>query len=154
MRTQWLSLGAALLVSAILLSTTAGNLSAADFVKGINFNGGAVTVEGNSWISHSSALSSGLTFSPAPSVWTSQMTPSPTVNSATSSMLNSAVYSTGNFSFSQSMSNGSYHVYFWVMENYQSNARAFDIRLEGNTVATQIGTMNIPGLSTGRIQQT
>lgn len=133
----------ALLVSAILFSATTGSLSAADFVKGINFNGGAVTVEGNSWISYSSALSSGLSFSPAPSVWTSQMTPSPAVNSATSSMLNSAVYSTGNFSFSQTMSNGSYHVYFWVMENYQNNARAFDIRLEGNTVATQIGTMNL-----------
>lgn len=56
-------------------------------------------------------------------------------------MLNTALWSTSSFRFSQAVGAGTYDVTLWVMENYQSNVRSFDVRLEGSTVASGIGTM-------------
>lgn len=111
------------------------------FVKGINFNGGAVTIEGNAWSSYSSALSSGLSVPSGTNLATTSITPSPAADADTTAMLNTALWSSSTFGFSQSLASGTYDVYFWVMENYQSNVRAFDVRLEGGTVASGIGTM-------------
>ncbi len=131
---------------AVLLQATGGTPPPppADgaFVKGINFNGSAVTIDGNSWTSYAGALASGLSFPSTPNVWTSQIAPVPSVDAAANAMLNSAVWNTGSFSFSQSLSNGAYSVYFWVFENHQSNYRSFDVRLEGATVASSIGTQS------------
>ena len=132
---------------AVLLQATGGTPpppppADGPFVKGINFNGSAVTIEGNAWTSYSSALSSGLSFPSAPRVWTSQIAPIPAVDGATHSMLNSAVWNDSSFSFSQTLPNGTYGVYFWVFENHQSSYRSFDVRLEGSTVASSIGTQS------------
>lgn len=112
------------------------------FVKGINFNGSAATIEGDAWTSHAGALSSGLSFPTAPRVWTSQIAPVPAVDAATNAMLNSAVWNDADFSFSQTLTNGAYSVYFWVLENHQSSYRSFDIRLEGSTAAAAVGTLS------------
>jgi hypothetical protein len=128
---------------AVLLKAVGGDPEPpdADFVKGVNFNGGAVTVEGNLWSSYADALSSGLSFPAAPRVWSSNMAPAPGVDGPTHAMLNSNVWDTQTFGFSQALPSGSYHVSFWVFENHQSNYRSFDIRLEGATAASGVGTL-------------
>lgn len=114
---------------------------AAGFVKGINFNGRAVTIEGNTWSSYEAALSSGLFVPSGTNLATTSITPDPPADPDTTAMLNTALWSTASFRFSQAVGAGTYEVTFWVMENYQSNARAFDVRLEGSTVASAVGTM-------------
>ncbi|HYF00581.1 MAG TPA: DUF5605 domain-containing protein, partial [Planctomycetota bacterium] len=113
-----------------------------NFVKGINFHGSAVTIENNPWSSNAQALASGLSYPAPPNVWTSQIAPVPAVDPDTSAMLNTGIWAQlRNLSFAQTLADGSYDVFFWVLENHQSNFRAFDIRLEGTTVATSVGTM-------------
>lgn len=111
------------------------------FVRGVNFNGGAVTIEGNAWQSYSAALAEGLTVN-APNVTTTTVTPSPAADAATNAMLNTAIWKqAADLQVGQPVSNGTYQVYLWVMENYQSNARSFGVRLEGVTVATGVGNL-------------
>jgi mannan endo-1,4-beta-mannosidase len=116
---------------------------AGTFVKGININGGAVTIAGNSWLSYANALSQGLTVTGGlPD--TKTLTPNPAVDSDTAAMLNSLLYSSsdpGTITLAQSIVNGQYQVYLWDMENYQSNSRSFNIRLEGTQVASGIGSL-------------
>ncbi len=116
--------------SSAALSVTTNVSSGPSFVKGINFNGGAVTINGNNWLAESSA---GLTLSTILRASTS-LTPNPAVDSATSNMLNKGIYSGGNFSVDQSLSNGSYSIYVWAIENYISYYRSFNIKLEGTQV--------------------
>jgi len=111
------------------------------FFKGINFNGNAVTIEGNAWQSMTTAQSNGLSvpsFNPA----STSLTPNPAVNTDTNAMLNSAIWKSGSpLAINQTLSNGTYQVYLWVMENYQSNVRKMDVKLEGTQVATNIGQL-------------
>jgi mannan endo-1,4-beta-mannosidase len=111
------------------------------FVKGINFNGNAVTILGKPWLSYSSALSQGLTVSGA-STDSKAVTPNPVVDSATSQMLNTLLYAstdTGSMSLNQTLTNGTYHIYLWTMENWQSNSRQWNLVAEGVQVATGLG---------------
>ena len=111
------------------------------FNKGINFNGNAVTIEGNAWQSMTTAQSNGLSipsFTPA----TTSLTPNPAVNTDTNAMLNSAIWKSGSpLAINQTLSNGTYQVYLWIMENYQSNIRKMDVKLEGSVAATGIGQL-------------
>ena len=125
--------------SSVQVTTQEAGLSA--FVMGINLNGNAVTIEGNAWRSYATALSNGLTVSPTPLTAATALTPSPAADTDTKAMLNSAIYSAGNWTLSQTLTNGTYDVYFWVMENYQANYRSFNLQLEGATVATGIGSL-------------
>ncbi|NOU64565.1 hypothetical protein GC096_11040 [Paenibacillus sp. LMG 31461] len=108
------------------------------FTKGVNFNGGAVTIEGNSWLAQSAAVTSGMTISSVSSA-TNTRTPNPSADVDTASMLHSEIWKGGNISISQTVTNGTYSVFLWVMEDYQNNFRSFDVKLEGavkGTVAT------------------
>ncbi len=123
-------------------ATSAGatvTVTTAGFVLGVNLGGGAVTIEGNAWRSDATARSNGMTTT-APNVASTNVTPSPTTDNATRSMLNSAIWG-GSFSVGQTITNGSYDVYLWVIENYQSNIRRFDVRVEGTTAASGIGNL-------------
>ncbi|QHW33743.1 hypothetical protein GZH47_25045 [Paenibacillus rhizovicinus] len=128
--------------------TVSGSTSSGPaFVKGINLNGAATTIEGNSWISYASALSSGLSVSNATS-WsgTYSFSLNPTPDATTQTMMQSALYRSAppngqGFSLNQTIANGSYQVYLWTIENYQSNFRNEDVKLEGTTVATGIGDL-------------
>jgi PKD repeat protein len=120
------------------------------FVKGINFNGDAVTIEGNKWLSYSDALADGLSFSVVadgesipfdPNLAATSLTPSPSTDSDTSRMLNSVVWSGNSFTINQTLPNGDYQIYLWVIENYLDNFRAFDVNLEGTQVASAIGRL-------------
>jgi hypothetical protein len=116
-------------------TTTSGS---AAFLKGVNINGAAVTIEGNAWQSYSAALASGLTVSAA-NLATNTRTPSPSADSDTTSMLRSELWRTGNVTLNQTVANGDYDVYLWVMEDYQNGFRSFDVKAEGaveGTIAT------------------
>src|ERR687895_859848 len=102
------------------------------FLKGINFNGNAVTIEGNAWQSMSTALSTGLSVPSGYQTAVTSLTPNPSVNSDTAAMLNSAIWrSNAPLTLNQTLSNGTYQVYLWIMENYQNHARKINVKLEG-----------------------
>jgi hypothetical protein len=122
-----------------------GGSSGTTFVRGINFNGNAVTLEGNAWLSYSSALANGLSVS-APELTATSVTPSPATDASTSAMLNSAIWKWGaNLQLGQSLANGDYQVYLWVMENHQSNSRSFRVLLEGVQVDGAVGNLPLGG---------
>jgi hyaluronate lyase len=105
------------------------------FVKGVNFGGSAVTIEGNSWVSQSAALASGMTIT-SNNQATNTVTPSPAVDADTAAMLNSHMWKGANITVAQTLANGNYKVYLWVMEDYQNNYRSFDVKLEGTVKGT------------------
>ena len=117
------------------------------FYKGINLNGPAATVEGNAWLSYTSALASGLTVLNA-NLWAGSytFTASPVADAGTAAILGSAVWrpadtnGTG-FSLLQAVPNGTYQVYVWAIENFNSNYRNMDLKLEGVTVVQGIGDL-------------
>jgi hypothetical protein len=115
-----------------------------NFVKGININGNAVIIEGNPWLSYASALSSGFTQSGGAQD-TKSLTPNPPTDADTASMLNSLLYSSGNLLLSQTITNGNYQVYVWTMENYATNVRNWNLRVEGSVVATGLGLLPLNG---------
>jgi chitodextrinase len=119
-------------------TNSSGGGGTARFVKGINYNGGAVTVEGNTWLAESVA---GIN---APGVlrYAGATVFTPAVDAQTSTMLNSDIYARGTFSITQSLANGTYQIYLWTAENYRTNFRSFHVKLEGNQVTTSpIGLM-------------
>lgn len=122
-------------------NATTPSLPASGFLMGINLNGAAVTIDGHLWKSYATALASGLSFSPAITRAATTVTPSPATTTDTSAMLNSAVYSSSSWTLNQTVTNGNYNVYLWVMENYLSNNRSFNVQLEGVTVAVGIGNL-------------
>lgn len=108
------------------------------FVKGVNFNGGAVRIEGNGWLAEAAAA---LTLSPV-SRHAGNTEFSPPVDSAMKVMLNSDIYSASGFTVSQKLPNGKYQIYLWVAENYRTNFRSFHVKLENVQVTpAPIGAM-------------
>jgi mannan endo-1,4-beta-mannosidase len=118
---------------------------ATTFVKGINVNGGAVTIEGNAWLSYTQALGQGFSQSGG-ATDTKSLTPTPATDAATTSMLNTLLYATtdpGTITLNQTVANGGYQVYVWVMENFQAHSRRFNVNLEGTQVATGVGDLGL-----------
>jgi hypothetical protein len=118
------------------------------FVKGINFGGGGVTIEGNRWLSYQEALSQGLTVSGGVpwSVGTYHFPLSPSPDADTRAMLQSVVYrqnppSGQGFSFSQALPNGTYEFHVWLIENYADRFRDITLRGEGVTLGTGLGSL-------------
>jgi len=135
----------------ILTPGSGGTGGSSSFVKGINLDGPAVTVDGNTWISYSTALASGFTTN-APNSFAGaySFTLSPTPDAGNLTVLQSALYRSAppngqGFSMSQTIGNGTYDVYVWMIENYQNNYRDVDVKLEGVTVATAIGELPLGG---------
>ena len=113
----------------------------ATFVKAININGDAATINGNIWTSYSSALASG--FSTSNAVYSTNITYSPHVDSATNRMLNGGIWSpASDVNFSQTLANGNYVVYLWAVENFRNNYRSYNVKLEGVQVASAIGRLS------------
>lgn len=119
--------------------------ASADFVVGVNFGGGAVTVDGNLWQSESDALSNGLS-------WTSMgpfdpfvyaTTPVPAVDAATATMLNDVRYltfGTSSVTIHQTVPNGqAYNVQLWTFEAYSGNAR--EMSVSGDIATTNFGDL-------------
>lgn len=115
------------------------------FVKGINFNGPAVTILGKTWLSYSSAMGQGLSISGA-SLDTKVMPPNPAVDTATDQMLDTLLYAStdpGSINITQTIPNGTYHIYIWTMENYAGNQRRWNLTAEGIPVANNLGDLGI-----------
>ncbi|HKZ14821.1 MAG TPA: hypothetical protein VJL81_13345 [Solirubrobacterales bacterium] len=69
--------------------------------------------------------------------------PTPTADANTTAMLGSVIYRSGpangeGFTLNQTVTNGTYQVYLWMVENYMSNVRDMDIKVEGATTATAV----------------
>jgi len=117
--------------------------TASKFVMGVNLNGPAVTIEGQQWQSYPTALAAGLTVSGGV-IDSKLLTPQPAVDPDTSAMLNTLLYAdqeNGTLTLTQPIENGSYSVYLWAMENYQPNARSFELRLQGQSVFGPLGDL-------------
>jgi len=111
-----------------------------EFVKGINFGGDAVTIEGYAWESYSSALALGLS-TPGVNLLTTSIQPQPLVSRNIRRMLNTVVYRSQTLEIIQTLPNGLYEVYLWIMENYQSDWHALELSLADQTIATEIGKL-------------
>lgn len=142
------------LLQGVVILNAGSPTTGGTFVKGVNLNGGAVTIEGKAWSSHSAALSSGLTISPV-NLATHSMTPNPATDVDTTSMLRSEIWYSGNATLSQSLPNGTYSVYLWVLEDHVDNYHSFDVRLEGvkkGSITTQaVGRWNKYGPYTATV---
>ncbi len=117
---------------AIAQSTWSDDALSLQFVKGINLNGEAVTIESNSWMSQADALSDGLFISPRAVPNQANKPLSPTGDAATDTMLNSFLGNGPGFALSQTLDNGTYQVDLWLMEPIRT--RTFEVQLEGVTV--------------------
>jgi hypothetical protein len=112
------------------------------FIKGINFGGDAVTIEGHTWESYSSALANGLAVPGAESLTTS-IEPKPYAKPDIRRMLNTVIYKPQVLEINQILPNGTYEVYLWIIENYTSNWHSLEVSLAGQTVATEIGKLTL-----------
>ena len=113
------------------------------FVKGINFNGDAVTINGNSWLSEGEAEASGFSIINESRTASSSLTASPAVDTDTNDMLNKGVWAFDELEMEQALANGEYQIYIWIMENYQDNHRTINVNLEGVQVANGIGSLSL-----------
>jgi hypothetical protein len=110
------------------------------FVKGVNFNGPAVMIEGQSWMSHEQAVADGLGFTPGIELFSGTVTPRPAVSAEMATMLNTSVFrQKAAFGVAWTIPNGTYDVFFWIMENVKDNHRRFDASIEGVPVLRDIG---------------
>lgn len=116
--------------------------SQGEFVKGINFNGKAITIEGNSWLSYSDALASGLSI-PGAIYTESSLKPQPRADRDTKSMLSTVVCKGQRLEIIQTIPNGTYEVYLWIVENHESDYHSIDVSLGGQIVARGIGKLPV-----------
>lgn len=124
-------------------TTHQGSLkSQGEFVKGINFHGQAVTIEGNLWTSYSDALASGLSI-PGVGAGETAEKPKPRVDKDTKSMLNTVIYKEQKIEISQTIPNGAYEVYLWIMENFRNNHHSMDVSLGGQIVDRGIAQLAV-----------
>ena len=99
-----------------------------------------MTINGNSWLSYSSALSAG--FTTTNTVYSENAAYVPSVDSDTNAMLNSGIWCPAcDVNFGMPVANGNYYVYLWSIENYQSNSHTCNVNLEGVQVAAGIGLL-------------
>jgi len=113
-----------------------------EFVKGINFGGEAVTIQGHCWEAHSQARATGLSLPEAQTLQT-QVLPQPYASRETRNMLNSLVYRPESLELTQSLPNGPYELYLWLIENYQSDWHAFELTVNGVSVAQNLGKLPV-----------
>lgn len=110
------------------------------FVKGINLGGSEVTIEGYRWDAYKTALTQGLAVPHAEAAITN-VQPTPYVKPQARQMLNSVIYRQHRLELEQTLPNGTYALYLWVMENYRSDWHSFDVVLAEQTIATGIGKL-------------
>ncbi len=110
------------------------------FVKGINFGGEALTIQGNRWESEQSALQAGLML-PAAQQLQTNLLPQPYASQPMRQMLNTLVYRPQKLELTQILPNGSYQLYLWLIENYQSDWHALELRLNDSPVAQNLGKL-------------
>lgn len=113
-----------------------------EFVMGINFGGEAVTIEGYPWQSYEQALANGLS-APGATALTTDVLPIPHVAPAVRKMLNGVIYKPQTLDLYQSLPNGSYDLYLWILENYQTHWHSLDVRIADQLIAQGIGHLTV-----------
>jgi hypothetical protein len=119
-----------------------GSVPSGEFVKGINLGGASVTLESHRWESYEAALAQGLSV-PEATVFTTQIKPTPAGNRDLRQMLNTVVYRSQTLEIRQTLPNGTYDLYLWMMENYQANWHSLEVQVAGQTIATGIGKLGL-----------
>jgi hypothetical protein len=119
----------------------------AAFVKGIDFSGDEVVVEGNRWLGQRQAedAKEGLVVKGARKV-TSFVEPKPAVDAQAKAMLSTGIAATAKdpLVIAQRVPNGEYDVYVWVMESVLANSRSFDL-VSGDQALSGIGELPLNG---------
>ena len=111
----------------------------AQFMKGVNFGGNAVTIEGERWLSQQDAQADGLSFVPEPKIATTNVLAAWSPEAASVEMLNSAVYAKDSaLTIKQTVPQATYDVYFWVMEPQADYHRSFEIEIEGQIIESNV----------------
>jgi hypothetical protein len=108
------------------------------FYRGINFGGVPQMIEGRPWLGDAQARAQGLSTPNAAPVNDADDPLSPPTDPSTTRMLQSTIYTagTGPLRITQTAPNGTYAVYVYLVENYQSSYRSLDVTVEGNSVHT------------------
>lgn len=114
-----------------------------EFVKGINFNGDAITVEGHQWLSYSEALADGLLTPEVMPTETGIKKLHPTVNRKMRRMFNTVICKPQKLEIIQTLPNGIYDVYLWIMENYAPNHHSMDVTIGSEVVARGIAQLEV-----------
>lgn len=124
---------------------------ARSFLMGVNLGGAALTIEGNPWLSQTSALTSGLTVTNM-LTWTGNYSFPllPSSDGAMRQLLQTVGYSSSppngqGFTLTRQVANGDYQVYLYMVENHRSNYRNVDVRIQGGVAATNIGDLPLGG---------
>ena len=114
--------------------------TSAGFYEGIAFGPATSSpvINGHAWMSLSQAQAKGLTFQSSVGQNDWILNPSPAVDAATAAMLCSNTYGE-EIKFQLPIANGSYSIYIYTFENYQSNYHAENVLLNGQQVGTNIG---------------
>lgn len=116
------------------------------FMKGINFFGPAVTIDGMRWMSHEEAKIDGvsLVYNPRGSnSYRASFTPDPAVDAETRKMLDTRVYSIDDdVGIYVPSANGVVEVEMYVFETFKPFSRVFDVEING--VMAQRGVGKLP----------
>ncbi len=112
------------------------------FVVGINFAGPALTIEGDRWLSFQEALALGLSM-PDIQLAHSYVRPSPETTYSITKMLNTVAFKTEAVTLHQSLGDGPYDLYLWVMENYQSDWHSLKVSTSDQVLAPAIGQLKL-----------
>jgi hypothetical protein len=120
-----------------------GLSSQGEFVKGINFNDEAITVDGHKWLSYSEALADGLSTPEAMQTETEIKKLHPAVNRKMRRMLNTVICKPQKLEIIQTLPNGIYDIYLWIMENYAPNHHCMDVSIGSEVVARGIAQLEV-----------
>ncbi len=123
--------------------------SASGFVRGINLAGPAITIEGNPWLSGLEARNRNLLSVQSGAEWFTDrysFTYSPAADAQTDLLLRSLLWASGTspgggVQLKLPVSNGTYQVYLWIVENNKNNYRLMDVVVEGVVVQSRVGEL-------------
>ena len=105
------------------------------FYRGINFGGVPEIIEGRPWLGDAQARAQGLSTPNAAPVNDADDPLSPPTDPSTARMLQATLYvaGAGPLRIAQTVPNGTYAVYAYVVENYQTSYRSLDVAVEGTS---------------------
>ncbi|MBU6228966.1 MAG: hypothetical protein KGQ93_04655 [Cyanobacteria bacterium REEB459] len=112
------------------------------FVQGINFGGPALTIEGDRWLSLGETLTRGLTMAD-PQTARSYVKPNPSTSYSITKMLNTVAFKAKALTLQQSLPDGSYDLYLWLMENYRSDWHSLQVAAGDQVIAPAIGQLKL-----------
>lgn len=111
------------------------------FERGINFGGGPVTVQGERWEGHETALRTGGLSVPGAHVAHSRLVPTPHAERGMRQMLNTGIFRTTTLDITLLLDDGAYALVLWIMENHQSHWHRQTLRIQGELREEGVGDL-------------